>query len=298
MSFAQITQRITGHNSCIFDFSTYQHPIGAFVYGLQQFSLVSPSGASQPPTPQTLGLSYTVTDGTGVGYPTVELVQHIASELDVSNTYAEVTVLAYLGDPNPPNILLGNAEQANGPKPQVTPLYPPTVSCAALAGLSFSFTSDSNELWGIGAGAGMTCIPDGTSVAPVGFGAMLGGAGYSTSVDVGYIVLGTDLLYTVSKGFTTSSSQFDQTFDGPVSECAVLIQSFYAQFAIVYPDDSYFDSLTVSASGLSIKGNTVSGKIEYDYLGHYFEPVPPNPPNEEQTPVTSTVGTVLVVGIP
>ena len=112
MTFAILTQRITGNSSATFDFSSTGQPIGAMVYGLQQLSLVSGSPGAQV---QNFGTSLSVAPGTGVGYSEVVLVQQIATGMDPSTTFADVSVLAFLGGANPPNVYLGNHASAWGP---------------------------------------------------------------------------------------------------------------------------------------------------------------------------------------
>jgi hypothetical protein len=299
VSFAIRSATITGNNSCTFDFSDQNQKIGAFVYGLQQFSLASGSSIPFKP-PQSFGLSYSVSPQTGVGYSTVELTQQVASGLNPSYTNAEVIVIAFLGAPYPQNILLGNDDGVamGGTGKQLTPYTAPAISCAALGGFSCAFASDSDALWGFGAGTGIACIPAAVDVAPVGFGALLGGAGYSGTVDPGYIVLGSMVkpsLYAASLGCKTSTNPYTETFGATLSACAVLIQSFYGQFAVDESDGDPLDfvSLAVSASA-NLSGQTVSGQVLYSYNGRYWIS---NPGVWAGATVTSTVGSALVVGI-
>ncbi|HEY6310765.1 MAG TPA: hypothetical protein VIY52_08145 [Streptosporangiaceae bacterium] len=208
MSFALASQRITGNSSYTFQFSS---KIGCFVYGLQRFSLV-PAGLRMPGDRlPDFGLSYTVTSGSGRGFPEVEIIQHIGDGLDPT-TSADVTVLAYLGGAQPSDIILGNQTMPMGVGGQPTmPAIPPVIGCAVLGGFTSSFTGGAKELIGIGAGAGIACLPGSSNVAPVGFGALVGNAGFSGSVDAGLVLLGSstkDEISAAALGFTAPANSF------------------------------------------------------------------------------------------
>lgn len=300
MSFALLTQRITGNSSSTFNFG---QTISAFVYGIQQFNITNGTIHS---TLQNFGINYTVSFGTGVGHETVTLVQQLASGLDTQQSFADVTVLAYLGGADPPGIFMGNQPVVMG-QTGLQPIVPdnsPYLSCGVLGGFNLSFASDSSNLLGIGAGAGTTCCPgsyDGgiSPVAPVGVGALLGDSPFSGSVNAGYIIMGPNQqgIYFASAQCGPSVNPLNFFLGANLSSAAVLIQSFYAQFNIDTNPSPVLTSLTAGAAFAQIEGQTnVLTLVGLSYSGENFAGEGKGS-KWVQSSVVNLVASVLVVGI-
>jgi len=288
MTFAAITQRITGNAACTFDFTSYGTPIGDMIYGIQQFSVKPPVGHHL----QNIGFSYEVSADTGPGHQTVEIIQQVAAGADLSTSYADVAVLAFLGGTNPPNISLTNQTVpmgASGSSP-IQPKNPPTNAAAVLGGFVLSFSNDA-LLTGLGASAGISCVPGSPDVTPVASGALLGDSAFSGTVDAGAIVLGPGVpgIFVQAEPFSAASTPVDASAPFAPKSVAVLVQSFYTQF---WGEDyaPFFDSLTVGASNVQCHGSQVSATVGIDLEGTALAPGPTSPER-----VTSTVGTALVV---
>jgi hypothetical protein len=306
MSFALVTAPITGNGCHTFDFGS---KIGSFVYGLQGLSLVPTNQKMRMPGLDDelphFGVAYTVAAESGVGYQEVTLTQQIAPGLDLS-TAADVTVLAFLAGEAPSGVVLVNEPATMGSTGalQYPPENPPIVSCGVLGGFTSAFDAETTLLYGIGAGAGIACLPGSpATVAPVGFGALQGGGhqGFSGSVDAGLVLLDSTTTGEIGAEvfqFTAPSSSFStQNLGFEVQSCAVLIQSFYTQFVASdnsTESDLIWESLSIQARG-SASGERVVGSVDCTLGGNVWVSGNQNPSAAD---VESTVGSVLIVGIP
>jgi hypothetical protein len=301
VTFALIEQRIDGTGQATFDFG---RPIGAYVYGIRKFCLTSGTpGASM----QDFGISYTPADGTGVGYTRVTLQQNISAGMDPANTYAYVTVLAFLGGSTPQDLLLGN--QRGMPLGvsgnQLAPNNPPATSCAVLGGFSLVAQSTTADLDGIGAAVGMTCWPgdSGPTFSPVGTGELLGNSAVSGTIDIGHVIAGRAQpgIWLAAISLDSPGETFTVPFGGTIAGAAVFLQSYYAQFDVSNPPIPDFISLTVGADGVAVSGTAVSGSFQIDYQGLCHEVRSPSGEGSyvAQWPatVTLTVGSAVVVGV-
>jgi hypothetical protein len=300
VTFALIEQRIDGNDQATFDFGRL---IGAYVYGIRQFCLTSGTpGAAM----QDFGISYIPADGTGVGYTQVTLQQRVSAGMDPTNTYAYVTVLAFLGGATPQDLLLGNQQgmPLGVSGIQLTPLYPPAVSCAVLGGFSLVAQSTTADLAGIGAAVGMTCWPGnaGGTFSPVGTGELIGDSPASGTIDIGHIIVGREQsgIWLAALPLDAPSTTFAVPLGGTVAAAAVFVQSYYAQFDVSNEGIPDFISLTAGADGIAVSGTTVSGSFQIDYQGHWQ--VNHSSPyggwvDSGPATVTLTVGSAVVVGI-
>ena len=247
MSFAIISQTITGNSSCNFDFSSYGSSIGAFIYGIQCLNLYNGTAGAQL---QNFGVTYTLSDGTGVGYSQVTLTQNLAEGLDTSQSSTTAVVIAYMGGTNPPGIFMSN--------PPALPVgltgltqnleYPPAVAASVLAGFNLSFQSSSSDLLGLGAGVGIVSMPGSTGFAPLVDGSLLGDSSYSGTVNAGSLLLQLGQAGLSCEFFQTtqSSTSINTNFQDGATWCA-LIQSFYVQFDVDTDPTPDLVSLNIAA---------------------------------------------------
>ena len=241
MSLALQTQKIAGNDSATF---TFDSSIGAYVYAIQQLQLYT-FGARF----QRIGVSL-APQGGGVGANELTLAQTLHLDgVDLSRTWTEVTVLAWLGAENPPGIFMQNL---NGiPVGSVSPRLAtgggaPLVAGAAIAGFDFSFAGDDSDLLGIGVscGAVQDLFAGGTpAIRAVAQGTLLGSSSFTGAVDAALLALtapqtgvAVDLV-SISSLDATSQSQVGPYLGAqPIGSAGLLLQSFYGQFPIEEPE--------------------------------------------------------------
>jgi hypothetical protein len=297
MPFALQTQRINGTNSVSFDFSSLnQGNIASMVYGIQQFCLTS---ANQGAAIQDFGVSLTVGENTGAS---ALMQQKLAGDMDPSQSWCDVIVLAWLGGANPQNILLRYDSIAVGTasnNPQILE-NPPIVSTCVLNGFQLSFAaSDSNFLaMGASAGAAMTPAQEVTAVAS---GSLIGDSPFSGTIGTGLIALSPNSLSALNiacahgalgAGGNCSTSIYP-SLGSSLSAAAIFIQSFYAQFDIGTQPSPDFTTITAGAYDVSINGGTVDAQVAVTIQGEVVTGYGDSTPAK----VTSSIMSYLVVGL-
>jgi hypothetical protein len=269
MSLALQTQKIAGNDSATF---TFDAAIGAYIYAIQQLDLWTEGMRFQ-----RIGVSL-APQGGGVGSNELTLAQTILLDgVDMLMTYSEVTVLAWLGQENPPGIFMQNQSGiAVGGVSQALPTggAAPLVAGAAIAGFDFTFASDDSDLLGVGMSCGAVqdvFAAEGPAVRAVAQGTLLGSSSFSGSVDAALLALTTpqpgtavDVVGIGSLNPTATSTVGPYLNGQTLGSAALFIQSFYAQFEIEQPS-SNMDELQIGSPAGGIQLNyDQSGAITYE----------------------------------
>ena len=269
MSLALQTQKIPGNDTATF---TFDAAIGAYVYAIQQLDLWSYGMRFQ-----RIGVAL-APQGGGVGSNELTLAQTILLDgVDLPMTSTEVTVLAWLGQENPPGIFMQNQSGiAVGGVSQALPTggAAPLVAGAAIAGFDFTFASDDSDLLGVGVSCGAVqdvFAADGPAVRAVAQGTLLGSSSFSGSVDAALLALTTpqpgtavDVVGIGSLNPTATSTVGPYLNGQTLGSAALFIQSFYAQFEIEQPS-SNMDELQIGSPAAGIQLNyDQSGAITYE----------------------------------
>jgi|GEM_PF-4904316 len=256
MSFAIVTQRVYGNNPATFDFSALnQGTIGALVYGIQQFYLNSGNEGGQL---QNFGTSFSVASGTGVGHTKVVLDPQVSTGMNTGSCWADVAVLAWLGGTSPQGVYLDNPPPlaVGSMGSAIAPGFSPVLSSAAMSGFNLSFASDTSDLIGIGAGAGIASTSTPGSIAPVAFGALTGYSSFSGTVDTGVLAFNdpntSGVYFALTSTLTPNQSSIDCTFPVVISNALVFLQSFYVQFDPNTNPDFDLNSLQAGAGDIGI----------------------------------------------
>ena len=271
MSLALQTQRITGNDTATF---TFDAAIGAYVYAIQQLNFQFVVGAARF---QRIGVALAPRGG-GVGSDELTLEQTILLDgVDLLMTWMEVTVLAWLGQENPPGIFMQNQnglDVGGVSQALATGGVAPLVAGAAIAGFDFTFSSDHPYFLGLGVSCGAVqdlFATGGPAVRAVAEGSLTGSASFSGSVDAALLALtapqagaAVDLVGIGSLDPTATSTVGPYLNGQTLGSAALFIQSFYAQFPIEAPtSDPRHLQIGSPASGIELNFGQ-PGAIRYE----------------------------------
>jgi hypothetical protein len=286
---------ITGNGSATF---TFGDTIGAYVYGLQEVNLQSQSSGEI----QRIGVMLRPQDSAVVGTDTLTIDQQLQmDDVDLTKSWTEVVVVAWIGSSNPPGLVMQNQNGVPvGQTSQALPLeYPPLYAVAAVAGFAYSFDSDDSDFLGIGVGAGATqsVFSQMPSVAAVAAGTWTGDSGFTGTVDMALLAVtdgapsGIGLAYLPVGTLNTSQGvEVPATpglGGGAVGAAAFLLQSFYAQFDIRNDPTPDLSLLRMGVDGGSIVLNgagqgTVNATSNQSFVGQVpgqYGPITVDPTN-------------------
>ena len=246
MSIAIQTQKITGNNGGTF---TFPSQIGQYAYALQYFNLQVLQAKYGSREIQNIGVTLRPSSDAGDDDPnsvTLNQTMHL-DYVDYSQSYTYVTVVAWLGSDDPTGVVLQNqngiaVDQMSSQTGQpLSTGYPPLYATAAIAGFSFTFTSDDSDYLGLAVGVGATnsLYTQTPSISAVVSGIWTGDSAFSGTVDAAVIATtseATDLNLGLSYVANASPSSGVQVDPLPalggagVASAGFLIQSFFTQF--------------------------------------------------------------------
>lgn len=291
MSFQIQTQQISAGDSYAF---TFPSTVGMYLYGISGFYLSA--GTNTTSKLSTAKISLSANQSSDYKSITVEVTIPVIDDSSATN-WVQVTVLAWLGNNNPPGIYLVNSTGiAPGAAVSSTALdNPPIIGAGILAGFDLSFNSGSSEVLATGAAVGCTISPFSTTpqAMPVGEGLLIGTKGDTSSntVDAGLIILtqaqenvATGMYFDGAQNYNTDSTDYGTNnysvnLASTPTQVAVFLQSFYLQFQITSslnptPEITY---ITAGASGITLADNSfsfTSTRMMYDsYYANDDDPI-------------------------
>ncbi|MCW2933117.1 MAG: hypothetical protein JWM19_4079 [Actinomycetia bacterium] len=245
MPIAIQTQQITGDGSVTF---TFPSEVGMYAYALQYFKLQVQNAQNGSKVIQNIGVTLRPSSDINDDPNSVTLSQTMhLDQVDYSQSYTYVTVVAWLGSDNPPGVVLANqngipVDQMMSQTAQPLPTgYPPSYATAAIAGFSFTFATEDSDYLGLGVGVGAASSPysNTPSISAVASGIWTGDSAFSGTVDAAVIATtseATDLAFGLSCLLNASPSVGIQVDPLPalggagVASAGFLIQSFFTQF--------------------------------------------------------------------